>query len=328
MNTLSATTKKARLVRGFLGRKPVHCTWQLSPRCESFCHFCDHRAQGAADALDTDGCREVAAGLSRIGTLLVTFTGSDPFLRGDLPEIIQAVAGQHFPLVVTHGWLVTPRSARAVWEAGLEAATVTVSDADPAQHDEATGQPGSHERALQAVETLAGQRTRPSQRVGVRTRLYDDDVSRLPALLDQAQSLGAEVVVEAGYPLPLGNGGASGLTQKLRAIRSRHPNLRTGGHALSGLQQALTEGVPGCQAGRAFFNVNHEGRLSKCVEFQNDEDRVGAVATDGASALLGQLKEKQKENGCRACWYASRAEIEALYTVRGFLSGLGELVRG
>jgi MoaA/NifB/PqqE/SkfB family radical SAM enzyme len=263
-----------------------------------------------------------------MGTLLVSFTGSDPFLREDLPEIVAAVARRHFPLLVTNGWLVTPKSARAVWESGLEAATVIVSDADPARHDADSGQPGSHERALAAVSVLAGARNRSSQKIAIRTRLGDGDTTGLPALLELANGLGAEVVVEAAYPVPSnGNGAAEGLGERLRSIRARHGNLRTGGLAMGRMEQALQGGVPGCQAGRAFFNIDHRGRISKCLEFQGNGDRVGSLAGDGAESLLPRLRARQEENECQACWYASRAEVEALYTVRGFFAGLADLVR-
>jgi hypothetical protein len=49
---LKAASKKARLARAFLRGEPVHCTWQLSPRCEAFCHLCEHRAEGQGDELD------------------------------------------------------------------------------------------------------------------------------------------------------------------------------------------------------------------------------------------------------------------------------------
>ena len=120
LKALSPVARKARLVRGFLAGRPVHCTWQLSPRCDSFCHFCEHRAESAPDDLDTAGCLEVVEKLGAAGSLLVTFTGADPFLRGDLPAIIAAVARRHFPLLVTHGWLVdatggTQRCGRPGW---------------------------------------------------------------------------------------------------------------------------------------------------------------------------------------------------------------------
>lgn len=324
-----ATTgaRKARLVRNFLAGRPVHCTWQLLPRCESFCLFCEHRAEAAAEGLDTEGCAEVAEGLGASGSLLVSLTGSDPFLRGDLPAIVGAVARWHFPLLVTNGWLVTASSARAVWEAGLEVGTVTLFDADAGRHDAVTGVPGSHARAVLALETLARERTRSSQRVNVRTRLAGDDVEGLPALLDLAEGHHATVVVEAAFPLPEKGRGANGLGARLQEIRRRHRNLRTSGGALERLEQALDGGVPGCQAGRAFFNVDHRGRVSKCLEFQGDDDRVGALADGGLRPLLPRLKARHEANGCRACWYASRAETEALYTVRGFLGGLADLVR-
>jgi MoaA/NifB/PqqE/SkfB family radical SAM enzyme len=304
----------------------VHCTWQLLPRCESFCQFCDHRAEAAAEALDTEGCARVAERLGAAGSLLVSLTGSDPFLRSDLPAVVAAVARWHFPLLVTNGWLVTPASARAVWDAGLEVATVTLFDADPAAHDAVTGVPGSHARAVGALATLVRERTRASQRVNVRTRLTDGDVTRLPALLDLAAEQGATVVLEAAFPLPETTNGAEGLATRLREIRRRHKNLRTGGRVLERMEEALGGGVPGCQAGRAFFNVDHRGRLSKCLEFQGDDDRVGDLA-GGIGPLLPLLKARHQANGCQACWYASRAEVEALYTVRGFLGGLADLVR-
>jgi MoaA/NifB/PqqE/SkfB family radical SAM enzyme len=327
LKALSPVARKARLVRGFLAGRPVHCTWQLSPRCDSFCHFCEHRAESADDDLDTEGCLEVVEKLGAAGSLLVTLTGADPFLRGDLPEIVAALARRHFPLLVTHGWLVDGPVARRVWEAGLEAATVTLSDADPERHDAAAGMPGSHARALGALEALGRERTRSSQKINVRTRLMDGDVTRLPALLELAEGLGATVVVEAGFPLPVLGNPTEGLSARLGEIRARHRNLRTNGLALDRMEQALGQGVPGCVAGRSFFNVDHRGRLSKCLEHQRAEDRVGTIAREGWQPLVPRLRERQEANECQSCWYASRAEIEGLYTVKGFLGGLAELLR-
>jgi len=323
---LSGASKKARLARAFLRAEPVHCTWQLSPRCESFCHFCEHRAESATDELDTAGCAAVAAELGRSDSLLVTFTGSEPFLRHDLAAIVAAAAARHFPLLVTNGWLVTPDRARAVWTAGLEAATVSVEDALAERHDASTGVPGSHARAVRALESLGGERTRSTQRVNVRTRLRSGDLGPLERVLDLAARLGATVSVEAAFPLPQLDGDAAAVVARLRELRRRHPHLRSAGPALEAMGQAVSGGVPGCLAGRAFFNVDHRGRVTKCVEFRGPADRVGALPADGAGSVRSRLRAEHGANGCRACWYSSRAEIESLYTVRGFLAGLRTLV--
>ena len=89
----------------------------------------------------------------------------------------------------------------------------------------------------------------------------------------------------------------------------------------------MSGGVGGCLAGRAFFNVDHRGRVSKCVEFRGAADRLGELPSETAASLRPRLRAAHAANDCRSCWYASRAEIEALYTVRGFLGGLRTLVR-
>jgi MoaA/NifB/PqqE/SkfB family radical SAM enzyme len=324
---LSAPARKARVVRGFLRGDPVHCTWQLTPRCESFCHLCDHRAESAGDEIDADGCRRVAEELARRSSLLVSFTGSEPFLRSDLPEVVGSAAHWHLPLLVTNGWLVTRQRARAVWEAGLEVATVAIDHADPARQDASSGLPGSHARAVAALRILGETRTRISQRINVRTRVHDAGLSGLDTLLTLAAGSDATVSVEVAFPLPSLDGEAALLVDRLREHRRRHPNLRTGGWALEGIRKAVGGGVPGCLAGRAFFNVDHRGRVSKCVEFRREDDRVGTLPGDATSTLLPRLREVHARNDCRQCWYASRAEVESLYTVRGFLGGLSALVR-
>ena len=216
---LSGAAKKARLARAFVGGEPVHCTWQLSPRCESFCHFCEHRAESAGEELDTAGCAAVSAALGSRSSLLVSFTGSEPFLRDDLAAIVAATAARHFPLLVTNGWLVSPARARAVWEAGLEAATVSMEDALPEGHDAVTGVPGSHARAVSALETLVRERTRRTQRVNVRTRLRGADLD--------AAGEGAG----AGFPLGRDGDGGGGLPPagaERRRLGPRVPAARAG----------------------------------------------------------------------------------------------------
>jgi MoaA/NifB/PqqE/SkfB family radical SAM enzyme len=323
---LSAATRKARLVRGYLRGAPVHCTWQLSPRCESFCHLCEHRAESAGDELDARACARVAEDLGRDTSLLVTFTGSEPFLRSDFAEIVEATARRHFPLLVTNGWLVTEANARAAWQSGLEAATVAIEDADADRHDALCGMPGAHARAVKALGLLARTRSRGSQRVNVRARLRDGSTDALPRLLDLGARHGATVSVEAAFPLPWLNGDAGALVTSLRALKARHANLRTAPAVLDRLGEAMRGGVPGCAAGRAFFNVDHRGRVSKCVEFRAPADRLGTLGEESLPALRPRLRAVAEANDCRACYYASRAEVETLYTMRGLLGGLRTLV--
>lgn len=317
-------SRKLRLLAAYVKGLPIWCSWQVTPRCASFCGFCEHRMEGAFEELDLPAIERVSEELGRGGALMVSLSGGDPLLRQDLPQIVAAIARRHFPLVTTHGWQVTREKARALWEAGLEAATVTLDHALPEAQDAAAGQPGAHARALLALEAFAGSRTRPTQQVNVKTRLRASNRDGLPALLDLARERGATVTVEPAYPLPadLGPVGAW-----LRELRARHPSLRVGPFFLDRIEQALRGGVPGCQAGRAFLNVDERGRVSKCVEFRRPEDRAGDLSRETLPEVLPRLRQIHAANDCRACWMASRGEVEGLYTVRGLLQALPALVR-
>jgi len=317
--------KALRLAGAFLKRRPVWCSWQVTRRCASYCMFCEHRLEGADEEIDLAGCRRVAEALADGGAVVVSLTGGEPFLRADLAEIVRIVAVHHYPLLTTHGWLVTREKARAVWAAGLEGATVRLHHARPDRHDEAAGLPRAHARAMEAVAAFAAERPRGTQRVNVKVRVWAaEDLDGLEALLRDTRALGASVTVEPGFPL---GGRDAGLSASLLALKRAHRNLRSSARYLARFDEALTSGVGGCQAGRAFVNVDHRGRVSKCVEFQAEGDRVGDLTRESWKQVAPRLRGVSDTNACRSCWYASRGEVEGLYSARGLAAALPALVR-
>ena len=320
-------SKKARLVAAYLKGRPIWCSWQVTPRCEGPCAFCDHRSESGIAQPELESCRKIVRELSAQGALIVSLSGGEPFLRSDLPELVALLAEAHFPLLTTDGCLVTRTRARAVWEAGLEAASVRLDHADPSLQDRAVGVPGAHARAVAGLAALAAERTRPSQQVNVKARLVGADVTGLPDLLKLAADHGATVTVEPAFPLAKSTPASKGLAQRLLELKARHSNLRTGSYFLSRIDDALRDGVGGCRAGQAFFNVDHHGQVSKCVEFRGPQDRVGRIDEEGITKVMGRLKAVHAANDCRSCWYASRGEVEGLYTLRGLLGALPGLLR-
>jgi hypothetical protein len=164
--------------------------------------------------------------------------------------------------------------------------------------------------------------------VNVRVRLRGADLGPLERALGVAEAHGASVTVEAAVPLPrLEPAEATALVNGLRRLKRSHRSLRSADRDLASFGAALAGGVKGCVAGRAFFNVDHHGRISKCLEHRGPAHRVGSLPSDGVDRLVPLLREQHARNECRDCWYASRAEVEGLYTLRGFLSGVATLVR-
>jgi len=324
--SLAPLRKKARLMGAYLRGRPVWCTWQLTPRCGAHCAFCEHRAEGGVEEATSEEAIAISQSFDAIGTMVVSLSGGEPFLREDLASIVGTLSATHFVLLTTHGFLVTESRARAVWESGLDGASVVLEDANPEQHDGRVGVPGAFRRAVAALECLARTRARPGQQVNVKTRVSPDRHEHLPRLLDIAERFGATVSVEAAYPVAQGT--RSDVSARLVQLKRNRSTLRTRASVLARFDEASNGGVGGCLAAKAFLNVDHLGRVSRCAEIRPPEEVIADLRRPTAPGeLLAALNRVHRANTCRSCWSGSRGEVEAVYSLRGLVSLLPDLLR-
>ena len=325
MSAHPAVYKKFRIFSRFALGRPVWCTWQVTYRCNFSCSFCDYWKSPVdpSGELTVADIERGSRNLARISSLMISIGGGEPFLRPDLPAVIAALARYHMPLITTNGWCVTPENARAAFRAGLWGASVSLDYADGEKHDRARGVEGAHRRALEALEHLSRERSGRFQRVNVMAVLMKDNVGEIEPLIRLAARHGAFFMVQPFCSLKGGKrefSADAAVSAHLIALRRKYPNFISNEYFLERFDLALNGGVPGCRAGRSFFNIDNYGRVAKCVE---DLDHpLGNILTDPARELAARLTRAWRENRCRACWYNCRGEIEALYTPRGFLNAM------
>jgi radical SAM protein with 4Fe4S-binding SPASM domain len=102
--------------------------------------------------------------LAEVGTLYLTFSGGEVFLRPDLFDLIAHAKRRRFDVrLKSNALLITAARARRLRELGVRQVDVSVYSADPARHDAVTGVPGSLARTLEGVERLLA--------VGLRVKL-------------------------------------------------------------------------------------------------------------------------------------------------------------
>jgi MoaA/NifB/PqqE/SkfB family radical SAM enzyme len=326
----SSTEKKWRLFRAWASGSPVWCAWQVTYRCNfrcRFCHYwCDPMGQ-AAEPTVAD-CRAGARKLAAYGTLLVSVAGGEPLLRTDLPDIVAAIGRYHFPFVTTNGWLVTPGVARDLMQAGLWGVSVSIDYADADRHDAARGMPGAWRHAWRAVELLSQARAHPFQRVNVIAVLMEDNLDDLETLLAMSAERGAYFMVQpygsrkTGSPGHAHHDGA--VVPRLAAMRRRWANFLSNPYYLGRFDEFLGGGVPGCRAGRSFFNIDSTGDVAVCVERRARP--VANLYRHGAADIRRRLRRASRGNRCRDCWYNCRGEVESLYRPCGLLSSLPTLL--
>ena len=314
---VSPTQKKWRLFRAWSSRHPVWCTWQVTYRCDFRCGFCDYwkGAWGSQPEQSVEMFERGSRKLARLGSLLISLAGGEPFLRPDLPEIVRAVAGYHFPFVTTNGWYVTAELARAVFEAGLWGASVSIDYADPARHDKRRGVKGAYQRAVRALEYFSQARVHQWQRVNLICVLLHDNLDQIEPLLELAAEREAYFMVQ---PYGRRKTGSSrfvheqdGVSRTLVGLRDKYPNFLSNRVFLSRFDQALDGGVPGCKAGTAFFNIDSAGDIAICVEQRGEA--VANLYRHSSGAIVQKLRAAAKGNTCADCWYNCRGETEMLY---------------
>jgi len=322
----SPTAKKQRLFRSWTSGHPLWCAWQVTYRCNFRCRFCHywHDPLGQSAEPPAGAYAEGARKLASYGTLLVSLAGGEPLLRTDLPEIVAAVGRYHFPFVTTNGWLVTPESARELMRAGAWGVSVSIDYAQPHRHDAARGADGAWRQAWRAVELLGEARVHKWQRVNVISVLLQDNIEELEALCRMAAQRHAYYMVQpygrlkTGSPAHEHNDGP--VSARLLDLRRRWPNFLSNPYYLGRFDEFLHGGVGGCQAGRAFFNIDSAGDVAICVEHKHQP--VANLFRDNPSVIHQRLRAAARGSTCRGCWYNCRGEIESLYRPYGLWRSL------
>lgn len=152
---VGATPVMDRLIsRTVRKHQPLSVHFDLTYRCNERCVHCylDHDDHGE---LSTAECVAVMAELAQAGTLFLTFSGGEIFLRPDLYEILAEARRQHFDISLkTNALLVTPERARRLREFGVRRVQISVYSDVPEVHDAITKVPGSLQRTLAAIPLL------------------------------------------------------------------------------------------------------------------------------------------------------------------------------
>jgi MoaA/NifB/PqqE/SkfB family radical SAM enzyme len=327
---VSPQMKKWRLFRAWAARHPVWCGWQVTYRCNFRCRFCHYWLDPLGKEPEPTPAQyaQGAAKLSRLGTLLISLAGGEPLLRGDLPEIVQAIGRYHFPFVTTNGYLATPDVASQLMRAGLWGVSVSIDYADGDTHDRRRGVKGAWKQAWRAVEMFSDSRAYEFQRVNVIAVLMDDNIDQIEDLIVQAQRRGAYFMVQPYGHLKTGsrdyahNDGP--VSPRLLELRRRYPNFLSNPYYLANFDRYLAGGVASCRAGRAFFNIDSTGDVAICVE--RKAQPLANLYRDPVGAILRRLRENSRGNRCTECWYNCRGEVESLYHPYSLLRSLPTLL--
>ena len=279
-------------------------TIEVTKRCNARCEFCDYWREPAGTEL-----ADYAPIVRRFNPLVVTFSGGEPLVRRDFPEVVRRVRAADpdvYLSMVTNGAVLTVERARELREAGIDQLSISLDYPDE-RHDQARGIPGLAARIRGLLGPLAGV---GFDAVSLNTVLKDDNLDRVPAILGLAREHGVQVGFSAFCQLKAGRAdllvseaNRAQLRDTVRLIKQAkraHRITRSSDYYLDRVEEYFAgASIPGCEAGIRWLQVTPAGQIKPCSE-------LPVVA-----GWQDYDPRRARPVACTSCWYSCRGEAQA-----------------
>ncbi|MBM4344767.1 MAG: radical SAM protein [Deltaproteobacteria bacterium] len=246
---------------------PYKAQLDVTYRCELACKHCYLDDRNTWPELTTDEWRSVLDQLAQVGVLQLTWSGGDPLQRSDLLELLGHGRRLGFGHILrTHAMAVTDAVARALAEAGVDTARVSVYSLRPEVHDAMTSGPGSLRATLAGIAALRA----AGISVHVDAFVIAETIEEIPTLAqhfsDQGVSVGFGTKVHRDH---LGRDGLDRLDlERRQRVRAQQLAWSAGGRPPTvhpPLGQRMNQGP--CTAGRQSLYISPDGAVWPCVMF-------------------------------------------------------------
>lgn len=270
-----------------LGR-PFYAKINVTRRCPLRCRMCSVWKYGGREhEMTLEEIGRVAWILREMGVVQVVVTGGEPFLRDDLPEIVQTLKRDGFSVRVqtSGGPGVTREKLARLVECGLTDLNVSLDSMSPEIHDSIRGREGVWEGAVDILKEAI--RLLPGGMIGGSIVVSPRNIRELPDLIDYLDHLGA-------YPIPVpvmlthGPGApspyrdyaeemvwkeeerheAAAIYEKVIERKKKGAKIPQSIRFLRDCRQVILTGEMRwrCDAGRYYFEIFPDGGISICNE--------------------------------------------------------------
>lgn len=168
-------------------KKPI-VVWNMGRRCNLRCIHCYARSRDIEyrDELTTGQGREMIDDLAKFGVPVVLFSGGEPLMRKDLPELAGYARSKGMRAVIsTNGTLIDERMAKVLKEIELSYVGISL-DGMRETNDKFRGVPGAFDLALEGMRNCR----REGIKVGLRFTINKKNVNDIPAIFDLLEKEG------------------------------------------------------------------------------------------------------------------------------------------
>ena len=162
-------------------KKPV-VVWNMGRRCNLRCVHCYAQSKDIeyTNELSTQQGKELIDDLASFGAPVILFSGGEPLMRPDLPELAQYARSKGMRAVIsTNGTLIDKKMAKVLREIGLSYVGVSL-DGMRETNDRFRGVSGAFDAALAGMRNCLGE----GIKVGLRFTINKKNVKDIPEIFD------------------------------------------------------------------------------------------------------------------------------------------------
>jgi 12,18-didecarboxysiroheme deacetylase len=156
--------------------------WNMTRRCNLKCMHCYSNSKNIPyrNELTTDEAKTMIRDLAAFGSPVILFSGGEPLMRKDLPDLARYAVDQGLRAVIsTNGTLITAAKAAVFKEIGLSYVGVSL-DGMKATHDRFRGKDGAFESTMKGIRVCRD----AGIKVGVRFTINRHNAADVPAIFD------------------------------------------------------------------------------------------------------------------------------------------------
>jgi 12,18-didecarboxysiroheme deacetylase len=162
-------------------KKPV-VVWNMGRRCNLKCVHCYAQSKDIEykNELTTQQGKDLIDDLAQFGAPVILFSGGEPIMRKDLPELAQYARSKGMRAVIsTNGTLIDRKMAKVLKDIGLSYVGVSL-DGMRETNDKFRGMKGAFDAALNGMRNCLAE----GVKVGLRFTINKKNVKDIPAIFD------------------------------------------------------------------------------------------------------------------------------------------------
>ena len=271
---------------------PYRMDLALTYRCNNDCSHCYNGRPRDFPELETSHWKRVLDRLWQLGVPHIVFTGGEPTLRPDLPELIaHAESLGHITGLNTNARrLADGGYVRQLVDAGLDHVQITVESSSEGVHNEMVRSTGAFKQTISGLQNALAS----SLYVMTNTTMLRTNLFTLPATLDFLADLGVPTIglnalIYSGQGLTVGTGIAESELQPLLDLAAAKTSARgqrliwytpTQYCEFDPTQHSL--GVKGCTAALYSMCVEPNGDVLPCQSYYQ---ALGSMLADPWDAI-------------------------------------------